>query len=423
MILYFFALLYRNSYRLIVAGGGTGAVTLFYGEQLNHTNAEIMYLDFSSASMQISKKRARFRKIGNIIWIRSWIEEVKYLGAGLFESSECSGVLHHMKSPGQGLRILKDVLISNGGMNLMVYAEIGRKAVYQIQHILSIVKWRNDVGILKELEVANHTVTSLPADHWFYAGAQLLDWKLGNIGIYDLLLHKRDVAFSVSSLEQWIIAGGLRFVDYSLYKTRFRFNVRNYNLDETLERTICIQSKINQWSISEFLFSNLIKHSFYISKDASSEAKLSDPYNRFFLWGNPIGLREAFRNPINRMVMRGKKMFLCSLTSTYLPILSEYYMKERILKEPDGEFAIEINPFSEFLMNAIPKYHHGVGLKSLYSEYRKLSNASDSDQKLYKLTRAFYTSIKDTGLILLRADFVFSFPKSSSISLFRVTSM
>ena len=58
MILYFFALLYRNSYRLIVAGGGTGAVTLFYGEQLNHTNAEIMYLDFSSASMQISKKRS-----------------------------------------------------------------------------------------------------------------------------------------------------------------------------------------------------------------------------------------------------------------------------------------------------------------------------------------------------------------------------
>ena len=118
-----------------------------------------------------------------------------------------------MKSPIQGLKILKDVLISNGGMNLMVYAEIGRKAVYQIQHILSIVKWRNDVGILKELEVANHTVTSLPADHWFYAGTQLLDWKLGNIGIYDLLLHKRDVAFSVSSLGQWIVEGGLRFVD------------------------------------------------------------------------------------------------------------------------------------------------------------------------------------------------------------------
>ena len=117
IILYLFVFLCRNSYRLIVAGGGTGAVTLFYGEQLNHTNAEIVYLDFSSASMRISKQRARFRKIGNIIWILSWIEEVKYLGAGLFESSECSGVLHHMKSPIQGLKILKDVLISNGGMS------------------------------------------------------------------------------------------------------------------------------------------------------------------------------------------------------------------------------------------------------------------------------------------------------------------
>ena len=45
----------RNSFRLIVAGGGTGGVTLFNGEQLNKTNGEIIYIDFSIASMKISQ--------------------------------------------------------------------------------------------------------------------------------------------------------------------------------------------------------------------------------------------------------------------------------------------------------------------------------------------------------------------------------
>ena len=91
---------------MVVAGGGTGGVTVFYGEQLNHTNAEVVYVDFSKASMQISQQRARFRKLENIIWIRTWIEGVRYLGIGLFGQSQCSGVLHHLKSPILGLNIL-----------------------------------------------------------------------------------------------------------------------------------------------------------------------------------------------------------------------------------------------------------------------------------------------------------------------------
>ena len=84
---------------MIVAGGGTGGVTIFYGEQLNHTNAEVVYVDFSTTSMKISQQRACFRKLNNIIWIRTWIEEVRHLGIGLFEQSQCSGVLHHLKTP------------------------------------------------------------------------------------------------------------------------------------------------------------------------------------------------------------------------------------------------------------------------------------------------------------------------------------
>ena len=180
----------------MVAGGGTGGVTVFNGEQLNHTNAEIIYLDFSRTSMQIAQKRARIRKLQNIIWVQSWIEGIRYLGMGLFEESQCSGVLHHLKNPLLGLNILKDTLTRNGGMSLMVYAVYGRTAVYDIQLLLKIINKDQD-GIERELINANHTLNALPKSNWFVSNPLIKEATSGNIGIYDLLLHKRDVAFSI----------------------------------------------------------------------------------------------------------------------------------------------------------------------------------------------------------------------------------
>ena len=409
---------------MIIPGGGTGEVAIFYAEQLNHTSAEIVFLDLSNASIRISQRRARFRNIGNMIWIQSWIEEVRYLGIGLFEHSQCSGVLHHLKRPILGLKIIKDSLVFNGGMSIMVYAEIGRKAVYQVQHILGAVNWSSNVGILKELEVANHTLNILPAHHWFHISSKFLDHKLGNIGIYDLLLHKRDVAFSISSLEKWISTGGLIFVDYNFFKARFKFNIKYYNLDEVLERKIGRQSKTRQWSTTEILLSNVMQHSFFASIDASSEAKLGDLSNRLFIWGNPIGFREAFLNPRNHKILNNKKMFLCQLTSISQHIYSNSNVMQGPLKRKiDVKFTLELNPFSEFLMMSMFKYRNGTGLKSLYLEYSRAYNTTVSEQKFYDLAKIFYTSIKDTGLILLRDALVLPFPKSSLITLYRVTSM
>ena len=98
---------FRNYFREIVAGGGTGGATVFSGEQFNHTNAEVIYLDFSITSMKIAQRRARARHLKNIVWVRSWIEDARFLGMGLFNELSCSGVLHHLKSPPFGLNILK----------------------------------------------------------------------------------------------------------------------------------------------------------------------------------------------------------------------------------------------------------------------------------------------------------------------------
>ena len=50
------------------------------GEQLNHTNAEVFYLDFSRKSMKQTQKKTYLRQLTNIFWVNDWIESIAYLG-------------------------------------------------------------------------------------------------------------------------------------------------------------------------------------------------------------------------------------------------------------------------------------------------------------------------------------------------------
>ena len=208
----------------MVAGGGTGGVTVFYGEQLNHTNAEVVYMDISITSMHIAQKRARVRNLQNIIWIKSWIEDIPSHGIGFFEEVLSSGVLHHLKNPLLGLKVLKDVLSTNGGMGLMLYAKYGRISFYQMQKIFKIIN-ANQNDIDTEIQNANKTLFSIPKHNWLSVFGIRLN-GVSKIDIYDVFLHERDVAFSISSLFKWIEQGGLYFIHLDNYKNRFLLNVQ-----------------------------------------------------------------------------------------------------------------------------------------------------------------------------------------------------
>ena len=49
----------RSEFRTLIAGGGTDGGAPFMAEQLNHTNFEVVYLDFSYSSMEIAQYRAK----------------------------------------------------------------------------------------------------------------------------------------------------------------------------------------------------------------------------------------------------------------------------------------------------------------------------------------------------------------------------
>ena len=120
-----------------------------------------MYTDFSTSSIKIGQKRSQWRKLHNIIWIQTWIEDIRFLGLGIFEMFQSSGVLHHLKSPVLGGRLLKDILVARGGSSIMVYAKLGRTGVYQIQKLMNMIN-ENTIDVNAEIKNTMRVMDSLP---------------------------------------------------------------------------------------------------------------------------------------------------------------------------------------------------------------------------------------------------------------------
>lgn len=407
-----------------MAGGGTGGATVFSGEQFNHTNAEVIYLDFSITSMKIAQRRARTRHLKNIVWVRSWIEDARFLGMGLFNELSCSGVLHHLKSPPFGLNILKDVLKPDGKMGLMVYAKYGRSAVYHIQALMKMINSYGTSEIKRELDNAQHALAVLPKHNWFLLNEFMNDHKKGPIGIYDLLLHKRDVAYSFETLFKWINNGGLHFVDLDFYFQRYLIKPKYAFHDHMIKRTLSKLGLAKQLHASELLVGKLIKHTFYSSKTQNNLADVHDDSNVMYIFGSPHGLRDALNNKQNYIIYENEPYFVTRLSRRLIvqgDMDSKRMPFEDETQQNDGvKFGFRTNNFTKFLVNRLTSSNKGVNLKSLYSDYKKASNSNITKEGLSNLLDQFYNDVVDTEIFLLKKNYIPPFPKTAYCNFFKI---
>lgn len=234
-------------------------------------------MDFSKPSMEVAQKRAEVCGLTNIKWINDSILNIPNLKLEKFDYINCTGVLHHLQNPSEGLKILKDSLTPKGGMGLMVYAKYGRTGVYHIQEVMKIV---NSQAQSRVEEVMNGKIIldNLPATNWHKRGWELFsDYQnFGDVGVYDMFLHKQDRAYSVPELYEFVQDAGLNFVDYLDPVEKLLLRPENYIKDFSLLQKIKKMDKITQQAISEIITGNIIKHSFYVSNQKDSVATIDD---------------------------------------------------------------------------------------------------------------------------------------------------
>lgn len=268
---------FTESFRVLIAGGGTGDSTIYLAEQLKDTNAELVYLDFSKNSMKVAQERAKHRGLNNITWLNDSILNIPKLTLGKFDYIQCSGVLHHLENPDTGLQILSDSLTDDGGIGVMVYAKYGRTGVYQMQEIMQLV---NDGVESRQQEVKNgwEVMNNLPNTNWYNRGKDLLSDHInhGDVGMYDMFLHKQDRAYTVPEIYEFVEKASLNFVEFSSAHSRVMLDISRYIKDEALLKRLKKMDKSKQQAMCEIMCGSIIKHSFYASKKQKPVAKLTD---------------------------------------------------------------------------------------------------------------------------------------------------
>lgn len=376
---------FQNKFRVLVAGGGTGDSSTFFGVQLKNTNAEVVYLDFSKNSMEIAKKRAEARGLKNITFLNDSIFNIPNLNLGKFDLIQCSGVLHHLTSPDEGLKILADSLKETGGMHLMVYAKYGRTGVYQMQELMRQI----NVGVTEraqELMNCKAMLASTPVTNWFARGKELImDIHQGDVGIYDLLLHKQDRCYSIPEIYEFVKGAGLNFVEFSEINSKLKLRPQNYIRDLDLLRRIQSMTLEKQREICEIITGDIIKHSFYVSKQKDSIATFDDVDNvPYFFYAGENLPKQFYEYITSGNIAPGNVMNLT---------LNNGWLKDVTITLPVGDY-------SKHIFNIMKDGDHSI--KEICDFVRKEMGKEVSDEAIITSMKGMFAPFVESGTMMLR---------------------
>jgi len=376
---------FKKGFRVLIAGGGTGDATVYLAEQLKGTDADIVYLDFSKNSMKIAQERAKNRGLKNITWINDSILNIPDLKLGKFDYIQCSGVLHHLENPDAGLKVLSDSLTDDGGMGIMVYAQYGRTAVYQIQDIMKMV---NEGVESRQEEVKNgwEVMNNLPATNWYNRGKDLLSDHInhGDVGMYDMFLHKQDRAYTVPQIYDFVEKAKLNFVEFNSAHSRAMLNIVRYIKDPVLLKRLQKMDKSKQQAMCEIMCGSIIKHSFYVSKKEKPVAKLTDLDNVPYIYTvSNVPKQVSDYLAMNKNLIGSHMQF--SWKSDFLG---------------DTTIYIPVSQYTEHL------FRHMIGenksLKEIFQGVEKDMDKKIKDTELMDEVNRIFPLLEEVGILLLR---------------------
>ena len=256
---------FMRPFRALVAGGGTGDACIMLAQQLAERRCpgEVVYLDISTASRQICEARAKARGLRNINFITGSLLDLPSMAIGQFDYIDCTGVLHHLPDPAAGMRALASVLHPEGGVGVMLYGEYGRSGVYPLQELLRTLA-PPSMAMEDRIAMTKRLIRFLPTTNLFRRNPYLNDHVTGgDAGLYDLLLHSCDRAFTVPEIGVMAREAGLRVV---AFLEPVRYEPSTYMSDPIIARQASSLPLMERAAFAERLAGNLRTHVFYATR-------------------------------------------------------------------------------------------------------------------------------------------------------------
>jgi 2-polyprenyl-3-methyl-5-hydroxy-6-metoxy-1,4-benzoquinol methylase len=297
---------FGDGFRVLVAGGGTGDHSIFLAEQLRDYDASVTYIDISGASLDIARERAKARNLDNIEWHHGSILDIASLDLAPFDLISCTGVLHHLPEPEQGLAALRAALAPEGAMSLMLYGRMGRLSIYAGQELMRLVNQGVDDRKLK-IRNARAVLQSLPQTNWLLRGGDpkevLVSFLEDESNLYDTLLHEQDRAYSVMEIYALLAGAQLNLIEFvsflsSVPSFRYLYNPMVWITDSELRAHVATLPRQKQQAIAEAINCMITCHSFYAAPSAAGRiAAPNDPEMvPFFLYFDSSNLAQHFHD-------------------------------------------------------------------------------------------------------------------------------
>ena len=215
--------------KILVAGCGTGQQILNYS---GINNADIFAIDISKKSLAYAKRMTDQYKIQNIKYFQTDLLDIDLLMES-FDMIICTGVLHHMEKPLEGLKSLCKVLKPNGFMKLGLYSTIARSSIKELRNEIKKLDLdfnkKNMSKIRKKvLNSENNKIKILSKFPDFYSTS----------GFRDLIFNKIEHTFNPIEIENIIFKQNLRFLGFDIFShhmQRFKVFYPSYNSELSLE--------------------------------------------------------------------------------------------------------------------------------------------------------------------------------------------
>jgi SAM-dependent methyltransferase len=250
--------------------------------QLKDSDAEIVYLDISEASLDIARQRASARGLeSRVRWIHGSLLDAPRLGIGRFDYISCLGVLHHLADPDAGLRALAEVLGDDGGMGLMVYGRYGRADVYAMQDLMRLVN-KGEPDLRNQIANFKESVRALSPAHLMLRGRsrqKVESTMADDANLVDTFLHAQDRAYTVPELYQFVEAAGLSVVNFTNFHEtmRLEYEPDTYFEGEDLRQKLMPRERRERQAIGELLHGHMYAHGFYAARPGRAVASFQDP--------------------------------------------------------------------------------------------------------------------------------------------------
>jgi SAM-dependent methyltransferase len=195
---------YRADLDVLVAGCGTWQAAKF---AVCHPAAVVKGIDVAPTSLQHTEALKQKYNLTNLETRQLAIENVGELDHQ-FDLIVCTGVLHHLVEPDEGLRALRSVLKPDGAMYLMLYAPYGRTGVSMFQ------EYCQTLGIgtsQQEINDLTAVLRLLPQHHPLVSMLRGSRDSLNADALVDALLNPRDRTYSVPQLFDFVERNELRW--------------------------------------------------------------------------------------------------------------------------------------------------------------------------------------------------------------------